>query len=201
MLGSRRQFFSQFARMVVGQIESAAGVPRSESAGPEAETDAGRAAAERGQQWLRPPGALPEEAFLKTCTQCTDCQTACPYSAIRRLGPEFGQVGGTPAVIPTESPCYLCEDMPCIAACEPGALLPTAPRQVRMGTAVVDLSACYLSAGQPCDYCVNRCPLKNEAIRFGPDGLPQIQSEACAGCGVCAYLCPPDAISIDPARP
>lgn len=152
------------------------------------------------QRWLRPPGALPEPEFLKACTRCTDCQEACPYLAIRRLGPEFGDAVGTPAIIVEETPCYLCEDMPCIAACNDGALLATAPDQVRMGTAVLQYDLCYLSHGQPCDYCVKRCPLSDMAIAFGDNRLPVINTEGCAGCGVCAYLCPADALIIKPSK-
>jgi MauM/NapG family ferredoxin protein len=163
--------------------------------------ESGRAAADRKaaqppRGWLRPPGALPEPEFLAACTRCTDCIEACPYTAIRRLGPEFGDVAGTPAIIPLDSPCYLCPDMPCIPACKPLALRPTAKRDVTMGLAVLDRTACYVAQGQPCDYCVERCPLKHEAIAFGDDGVPVIDEQRCTGCGVCAYLCPPDAIAV-----
>jgi len=150
--------------------------------------------------WLRPPGALPEPEFLTVCTQCTDCQEACPYDSIRRLGPEFGSASGTPAIIASESPCYLCEDMPCIVACEPRALLPVTRGDVRMGTAVLDADRCYLSQKQPCDYCLVRCPIGTTAIHVGTDGLPEIVEDHCAGCGVCAYLCPGDALRIEPRQ-
>ncbi len=153
----------------------------------------------RPRAWVRPPGALPEEAFRRTCTQCTDCQEACPYQSIRRLGPEHGENAGTPAIIPAESPCYLCPDMPCIAACEPRALVPTKPEAVSMGLAEVTLSLCYLTHGQPCDYCITRCPLKQDAIGLNDAGLPEIRPDGCTGCGVCGYLCPADAILIAPS--
>ena len=41
--------------------------------------------------FLRPPGALPESAFLKTCIHCGQCAAACPYGSVRMLetfGPE-----------------------------------------------------------------------------------------------------------------
>ena len=150
--------------------------------------------------WLRPPGAVPESSFLKVCMRCTACQEACPYQSIRRLGPEFGEAAGTPAIIPEESPCYLCADMPCIAACEPLALQPLTREEVAMGTAEMRTADCYVAQGQPCDYCVTRCPLKSDAIGFNDAGLPEVREDGCCGCGVCAYLCPADAITIRPSQ-
>ena len=153
---------------------------------------------ERLRGWIRPPGALPEDQFRETCTQCSDCREACPYDSIRRIGPEFGQDAGFPAIIPHQSPCHLCEDMPCIAACEPHALLPVTPNTASMGTAVIHAAACYVTQGQPCDYCVVRCPLKADAIAFGESGMPIVNTSGCVGCGVCAHICPADAITIEP---
>lgn len=149
--------------------------------------------------WIRPPGARPEDEFRTICTQCTDCQKACPYQSIRRLGPEWGDDAGTPAIIPAESPCYLCADMPCITVCEPKALLPVAIEDLHMGTVLLQRETCYVSQGQPCDYCVTRCPLRGKAIDFGADGIPEIDDAQCAGCGVCSYLCPPGALTLVPA--
>lgn len=148
--------------------------------------------------WLRPPGALSEAEFQRKCTRCDACIQACPHASIRRLGPEFGKDAGTPAVIPAESPCYLCDGMPCIPVCEPGALLPTPPSEVTMGLALIELAECYAMQGQPCDYCILRCPLKTQAIRPGKRGAPVIIQGGCVGCGVCAHLCPPGAIRIGP---
>ncbi len=153
------------------------------------------------RDWLRPPGApADDDAFRAACTRCTDCIEACPYQSIRRLGPERGEDAGTPVIIPADSPCYLCEDMPCIAACGAGALLPVARRDVTMGVARIRYDACYQAQGQPCDYCVTRCPLKGEAISFDDARRPRISDQHCTGCGVCAYLCPPGAIDILPNR-
>jgi ferredoxin len=149
---------------------------------------------------LRPPGALPEEVFLTTCTRCTSCQKACPYESIRRLGPEFGEAAGTPAIIPDESPCYLCEEMPCIAACEPMALRPLRRDAVAMGSAVVHHTACYPAQEQPCDDGVERCLLGANAMTFNQEGLPVVTPGGCADCGVCAYLCPAGAIRVEQRR-
>ena len=40
------------------------------------------------KRYLRPPGALPEMAFLAACTRCGDCGKACPVLAIVKAPPE-----------------------------------------------------------------------------------------------------------------
>lgn len=190
---SRRSFFTLFGRSLAADAVHTVSALRSELTDrfvPPRDTPA------PARRWLRPPGALPEAQFLTACTHCTACQDACPHHSIRRLGPEFGGAADTPAIIPGESPCYLCEEMPCIAACEPRALLPLSRREVAMGLAVIDMANCYVAQGQPCDYCVTRCPLRGEAIRFDERGTPRVQENGCTGCGVCAYLCPARAIAI-----
>lgn len=190
---SRRQFFARFSQSMVASV-----LPRRRR--PDSATlPENRTVNRPARKWIRPPGALPEPQFHATCTRCTDCAEACPYDSIRRLGPEFGPAAGTPAIIPTESPCYLCEDMPCIAACEPKALVQLPVQDVNMGLAVLDPAGCYLSQGQPCDYCLTRCPLGAQAIALGPESIPLIDQKGCTGCGVCAYLCPADALTIIPA--
>ena len=192
---TRRTFFTEIGRSILSDladtVRAVSGVGLGE---PTGQTSPAR------PTWLRPPGALPEPLFLTTCTKCTACQEACPYQSIRRLGPEFGEATGTPAIIPTESPCYLCDDMPCIAACEPLALRPLARHEVVMGTAEIRMADCYIAQGQPCDYCVARCPLKGVAIGFDDASLPRVYEDSCSGCGVCAYLCPGSAISVRPVH-
>ncbi len=190
---SRRQFFTDFGRSFLTKL-----VPRAAAEGEECESVATSGSGGTLQAWVRPPGAVPEAQFLRACTQCTACQEACPHDSIRRLGPEFGAQAGTPAIVPRESPCYLCEGLPCISACETDALLPTSVRNVSMGVAVLRLRECYVAQGQPCDYCVARCPLKSHAISYDDRGLPVVDQDGCVGCGVCDYVCPADALSIVP---
>ena len=73
--------------------------------------------------WLRPPGAVEEELFLERCTRCGDCIPACPYGSIKK-----NPANGFPILFANESPCFLCDDVPCVAACETEALLPVAAR-------------------------------------------------------------------------
>ncbi len=150
--------------------------------------------------FVRPPGALPEKEFLAACTRCDDCVKACPHWVIRKAGPGFGEsVADTPIVIPRNNPCLFCDNLPCIAACGPQALIPPAPgKSPKIGLAVVDMKACYLAQGQPCDYCMIHCPEKPNAVTIGERGIPpNIDAEACTGCGICAQICPPNAIRIE----
>jgi len=158
--------------------------------------DLDRSVEEKPLEWLRPPGALPEVEFLATCERCSKCLMACPHDSIRRLGFEFRESEGTPAIIPSETPCYLCKDLPCVAACPSGALNLVDRAQAQMALARIDYKKCYAANGQPCDYCAARCPLGAEAIEMDASSTPVIRSPGCTGCGVCAYLCPADAIGL-----
>lgn len=186
---TRRNFFRIGAHETIAAVEQAA-EELFQSTSPQTP---------EAPAFLRPPGALSEPEFLATCTRCDECIKVCPKWAIRKAGSELGEHNdGTPIILPETNPCWLCEDLPCITACEPGALLPlTSREEVRMGTAVVDEGSCYSAQGSICESCQERCPLRPRAItvRFGE--LPAVKDH-CTGCGICAYLCPADAIAIAP---
>ena len=94
---------------------------------------------------------------------------------------------GSPVIFPDQMACHLCEDFPCIAACETDALLPVdSPRDVRMGLAVVSQKTC--TAGQGCHACVSQCP--TEALSMDFDTLRLVvASGQCVGCGLCEQIC------------
>jgi MauM/NapG family ferredoxin protein len=148
--------------------------------------------------YLRPPGALPEPEFRAACTRCDACLIACPRESIRRAGPELGpEHEGTPVVLPAEQPCWLCADLPCIRACEPGALLPLgAPREARLGRVRIREQVCFSAQGNPCDVCAERCPVRPKAVRVSTGSAPELDTELCTGCAVCAWLCPAGAIEV-----
>jgi ferredoxin-type protein NapG len=134
------------------------------------------------KDWLRPPGAVEESLFLERCTKCNDCVKACPHGSI-----VFHRLDGTPVIYADQVPCYLCEDLPCIAACAAEALIPVeGPEQVRMGVATVSHRVC--TAGQGCHACVSKCPTDALSMDFNLQRLV-VTAERCVGCGICEQIC------------
>jgi len=170
---------------------------------------------------LRPPGALPEEDFLKACVKCGLCAEACENresnknrDGSKRKGTlQMAKGGdhkmiGTPFFIPTEVPCYMCDDIPCVPVCPSGALdMPSLLNKegeldinkAQMGLAVVHKESCVAFWGIQCDACYRACPLLDEAItleyqkneRTGKHAflLPVVHSDVCTGCGLCEKAC------------
>ena len=137
---------------------------------------------------VRPPGAVEEPAFMALCDLCGKCWEACESGAIRQaVG--GGMLEGTPVIDPGEAPCWLCESVACSKACPRGALNPVERDEVKIGVAKINESTCFFHQGmdKSCDYCYDRCPLKDKAIVF--DGGPVVNEDLCSGCGVCEYYC------------
>lgn len=145
----------------------------------------------RGRAARRPPGALPEAAFADTCTRCGACIEACPEDTLAL------DAKGLPIAEPWRSACALCPSTPCIAACEPRALLPTAPHEIRIGLAVVLTSLCLNQDEDLCDRCLDWCPVPG-AIGTSDVPIPTVDPERCTGCGLCVAQCPalPRAIAL-----
>lgn len=132
--------------------------------------------------WLRPPGAVGDDLFLERCTKCNDCVTACPPGAITAHPQD-----GTPVLFADQSPCLLCEDLPCITACGTEALLPVEGiHHVRMGIATVSQRLC--TASQGCHACVSKCPTGALETDFASLHLSVVK-EVCVGCGMCEMVC------------
>lgn len=141
---------------------------------------------------LRPPGAIEEEAFLAGCTRCDACIKACPHDSITHAPARFRRAAGTPMIDPIRQPCWMCEDTPCITACEPGVLRRELP--IRMGIARVDPTTCLAHQGSFCTVCAEQCPV--ESAMEVVNGRPRIHEDRCTGCGVCQHVCPAPANAI-----
>ncbi len=135
---------------------------------------------------LRPPGAIDERGFLERCTRCNDCAVACPYDAIVPAPSRFREAAGTPMIDPDLAPCRMCEDTPCIAACDDDVLSSLVP--VQMGVARITEQTCLAYQGSFCSVCVEQCPVEGAIVVS--DGKPRVAEDRCTGCGVCRYVCP-----------
>ncbi len=174
-------------------------------------------AAGSGYGWkLRPPGAVAEEVFLQKCLRCGRCAHACPYAAVQMGDLADGLAIGTPLIVPRQTPCYLCPDLPCVKACPSGALDPqlTDAQKTRMGTAViVEREECLSLKGLRCEACYRACPLLDKAIsienylnvRTGRHAIfePVVHKQHCTGCGICEQVCVLErpAIVVGPLQP
>lgn len=143
------------------------------------------------ERHLRPPGALPEMAFLAACTRCGECISACPPFALRKVPASSGFGAGTPYIDPELQACTACETMPCVAACPTDAL--TLPPQGWAGYRLAALELvperCVTFAGTPCRACADACPVGERALAIDADGHPVLKAEGCVGCGVCVRAC------------
>jgi MauM/NapG family ferredoxin protein len=143
------------------------------------------------QKYFRPPGALPEMAFLAACTRCGACETVCPPHAIHPVPTSGGLAAGTPMINPKNQPCTVCTEMPCVGACPTGAL--TLPASgwagYRMGALTFHPERCVTYQGTTCRVCVDACPVGEAALTLDDIGHPVLRREGCVGCGVCVREC------------
>ncbi len=140
--------------------------------------------------YVRPPGALPEAAFVAACTRCDACVPACPVQAIGLLGRDAGIARGTPVLDVNTTACAMCVDMPCAAVCPTAAL--SVPDDgwlnVRMATITLDETRCLPFHGVSCGVCARVCPVGETALTLDEAGRP-IFGPDCTGCGICVTAC------------
>jgi len=148
---------------------------------------------------IRPPGALPEAAFLNICLRCGLCMKACPTNGLQPCVLEAGLNGvWTPRLIPRiggcEKNCNLCGRI-----CPTSAIrrLPLEEKTyVKMGTAVIDRSRCIAwEQDKVCLICDEACPFNaisslNERVRESTLLRPFVDERLCTGCGLCEARCP-----------
>ena len=146
-------------------------------------------------QLIRPPGAIPETEFLRTCIRCGECMKSCLTNTLQPCFWEAGFSGlWTPKMDPRLAPC----DQNCNVC---GKVCPTqAIRSVsleekthaKVGTAVLRKEMCLVWAeNKICLICDEICPYN--AIVFRPvEGYrrPVVIASKCNGCGFCEQRCP-----------
>ena len=155
------------------------------------------------KQVLRPPGALPEANFVRTCILCQECIRVCPTGALQPAFLEAGLAGiGTPMFVPRNGGCALnlsCPDL-CAQVCPVGALRPIRPEELKIGLARVQRDQCLAwNQGVKCLVCVEAC-LNSAAIAY--QGRVTVDPQRCTGCGRCESGCPVagSAIHVEPRQ-
>lgn len=141
-------------------------------------------------RYVRPPGALPEPAFLAACTRCGACADVCPVHAIQKLPTSHGLAAGTPVLELDTTACIMCETMPCAQACPTPALEvpPWGWRDTKMAEVEIDTSRCITYRDVECGICARVCPIGPDALKMDNRGRPVIGA-ACTGCGQCVNAC------------
>lgn len=149
---------------------------------------------DRAKHWIRPPYAIPELDFLLACTRCNACIEACPHNVIFPLAARLGaDVASTPALDLLTKGCHLCDDWPCVNACEPKALVFTEENetgdisQPKFATAEINTNTCLPYSGPECGACESACLVKGALVFEGEK--PTINLELCVGCGLCREAC------------
>jgi MauM/NapG family ferredoxin protein len=162
--------------------------------------------------FIRPPGSLIEDDFLKQCIRCGQCMKICPTNALHPALLETGWEGIFSPVLMArigycEHYCTLCGEI-----CPTGAIKElrsedkfgsSSPPPVKIGTAFFDKGRCLPWAfGTTCIVCEEWCPTSPKAIwledteivdRHGnikTIRLPHVDIDKCTGCGACEYACP-----------
>ncbi|MCU0501397.1 MAG: 4Fe-4S binding protein [Anaerolineae bacterium] len=140
---------------------------------------------------LRPPGALHEEAFVRTCILCQECVRVCPTGGLKPTTFEAGLAAvGTPQLVPLTGACTRNPSCPglCAQVCPVGAIQPIAPEQVKIGRAVVDHPLCLAWDQQvKCLVCVEACLVEAAQVY---NGRIIVDPQRCTGCGRCENACP-----------
>jgi len=149
---------------------------------------------------IRPPGARPEDGFLRRCYRCGACLAACPTNTLQPFGLAAGLPGLlTPVITPQIGPCEpTCTA--CGQACPTQAIRPLPPADrlwAKVGTAHILRQKCLAwEFDRKCLVCDEVCPY--DAIDLKPEpgrkvAVPFVVENRCSGCGFCEHHCPVEA--------
>jgi len=145
---------------------------------------------------VSPPGSRRVDRFLRQCTACGLCVTACPTRVLQPADFEYGPAGlMRPRMDYQRAYCnYECRR--CGEVCPTGAILPLPLEEkklTKIGEVVLTLELCVVVAqGTDCVACSEHCPTQAVFPKPYKDHLrvPEINPALCIGCGACEFACP-----------
>lgn len=135
---------------------------------------------------IRPPWSRDDIEFTDVCSRCDKCIQICETNIIIKGD------GGFPEVDFKDDECTFCKK--CVQVC-PEAIFNDTEHQAWQLTATVN-NTCLANQGIWCQSCKDACD--SSAISFRPvigqAPRPDINLDACTGCGACVAPCPNNAI-------
>ncbi len=146
-------------------------------------------------QLVRPPGAIPESEFLRTCIRCGECMKSCLTNTLQPCFWESGLAGlWTPKMdlrfAPCEQNCNVCGKVCPTQAIRSLSL--EEKNHAKVGTAVLRKEVCLVWAQDKlCLICDEICPY-NAIVFRTVEGYrrPVVIASKCNGCGFCEQRCP-----------
>jgi len=147
------------------------------------------------RQLIRPPGAIPEGKFFRTCIRCGECMKACLTNTLQPTHWDLGLTGlWTPRMelrfAPCEQNCNVCGQV-----CPTQAIRNLSLQEknhAKVGTAVLFKEKCLVWAQDKlCLICDEICPY-NAIVFRTVEGYrrPVVIPSKCNGCGFCEQRCP-----------
>lgn len=147
---------------------------------------------------VMPPGTGTLGHLRRSCVACGLCMAACPEKVLVPAGVfEYGFAGSMMPKLDFRNGACDPTCTRCAQACPARVFARFATAQERarqrLGYAVWDPTKCRTTHGEECTLCSSRCPKQAIAL-VKDDGAeiahPQVDADACVGCGKCENYCP-----------
>ncbi len=144
---------------------------------------------------ITPPGSLGVNHFIRRCSGCHLCVSACPTHT---LVPNFYNFGLPGLLQPSmdyhrghcEVACTVCSSV-----CPTGAIMPLTQNEkklVQIGVVTLKKDLCIVHTKKiHCGACGEACPTNAIfPVEKGRVAFPEIDNQYCIGCGACEHACP-----------